>query len=172
MQYHIAILSPDWIELILDGSKTIGCWFTKKRCVPYGKVNRGDIVYMKETGGSVKGLVKGRFTVSAVETFDDITVDVWIDIYASCGHQIFGKSHFAKKGDAFYKPELLPDELKKWNEKKYATLIYIREPVPVAKPFPFEKPKGTGQGDAWVVCSLLSSQSLLQRAQPAFMLGE
>ena len=56
MQYPLAVLSPRWIELILDGRKTIGSWFTKIRCAPYGKVNKGDIIYMKESGGLVKGM--------------------------------------------------------------------------------------------------------------------
>lgn len=65
MKHHLAILSPGWIELILDGSKTIESRFTKVRCAPFGKVHEGDIVYLKESGG----LVKGMFTVAKVETY-------------------------------------------------------------------------------------------------------
>ena len=55
MQRHLAILAPGWIEPILDGTKTIESRFTKVRCAPYGKVHAGDLVYMKESGGPVKG---------------------------------------------------------------------------------------------------------------------
>ena len=41
---HLAILTPSWIELILDGSKTIESRFTKVRCLPFGKVRAGDVV--------------------------------------------------------------------------------------------------------------------------------
>ena len=69
MQHHLAILAPGWIEPILDGSKTIESRFTKVRCAPYGKIHADDLVYMKESGGPVKG----QFTVAEVETFDNRT---------------------------------------------------------------------------------------------------
>lgn len=135
MQHHLAVLLPQRIELILDGRKTIGSWFTKTRRAPYGKVNKGDIVYMKESGG----LVKGQFTVAKVETFDTITsVDV-LDIYANYGEEIFGIRHFSEEWDECYKSGLLAEELKDWNNSKYATLIHITDLIPFEKPFPFPK---------------------------------
>ena len=62
MQHHRAILAKGWIDPILEGAKTIESRFTKVRCAPYGKVNTGDLVYMKECGGPVKG----HFTVAAL----------------------------------------------------------------------------------------------------------
>ena len=135
MQHHLAILLPVWIELILDGSKTIGCWFTKIRCAPYGKVNKGDIIYMKESGG----LVKGMFTVSEVETFDTITSVEVLDIYAHWGQQIFGMRHFSEEWDTFYKSGSLAKALKDWDQSNYATLIHVANPIPFSKPFPFPK---------------------------------
>ena len=135
MQHHLAILLPVWIELILDGSKTIGCWFTKIRCAPYGKVNKGDIIYMKESGG----LVKGMFTASEVETFDTITSVEVLDIYAHYGQQIFGMRHFSEEWDTFYKSGSLAKELKDWDQSNYATLIHVANPIAFAKPFPFPK---------------------------------
>ena len=79
MKYHLAILTPGWIDLILDGSKTIESRFTKVRCAPFGKVHEGDSVYLKESGG----LVKGMFRVAEVETFENLT--------ASQRHDIFDK---------------------------------------------------------------------------------
>ena len=58
MKYHLAILTPGWIDLILDGSKTIESRFTKVRCAPFGKVHEGDSVYLKESGGLVKGMFR------------------------------------------------------------------------------------------------------------------
>ena len=151
MQYHLAILLPRWIELILGGRKTIGSWFTKIRCAPYGKVNKGDIIYMKESGR----LVEGMFTVSEVKTFDAITSVEVLDIYANYGQEIFGMCHFSEEWDDFYKSGLLAAALKDWDESNYATLIHITNPIAFAKPFPFpkrdqrswvllDKPLGTG----------------------------
>ena len=135
MQHHLAILLPHWIELILDGSKTIGSWFTKIRCAPYGKVNKGDMVYMKESGG----LVKGMFTVFEVQTFNSITSVEVLDIYANYGQQIFGMHHFSEKWDEFYKSGSLAKALKDWDQSNYATLIHIAKPIAFGKPFPFPK---------------------------------
>ena len=135
MQHHLAILKPWWIELILDGSKTIGSWFTKIRCAPYGKVNKDDIIYMKESGG----LIKGMFTVSEVETFDTITSVEVLDIYAHCGQQIFGMRHFSEEWDEFYKSGSLAKALKDWDQSNYATLIHVANPIAFGKPFPFPK---------------------------------
>ena len=135
MQNHLAILLPRWIELILDGSKTIGSWFTKIRCAPYGKVNKGDIIYMKEPGG----LVKGQFTVVEVETLDTITSVEVLNIYADYGQQIFGMRHFSEEWDEFYESGSLAEALKDWDQSNYATLIHIAKPIAFGKPFPFPK---------------------------------
>ena len=135
MQYHLAILLPCRIELILDGRKTIGSWFTKIRCAPYGKVNKGDIIYMKESGG----LVEGMFTVFEVETFDVITSVEVLDIYANYGQQIFGMRHFSEEWDELYKSGSLAKELKDWDNSKYATLIHITNPITFTEPVPFPK---------------------------------
>ena len=70
MNHHLAILYPVWIELILDGSKTIESRFSKVRCAPFGKVSTGDTVYLKVSGGPVKG----HFTVADVTTFENLTL--------------------------------------------------------------------------------------------------
>ena len=85
MKYHLAILTPGWIDLILDGSKTIESRFTKVRCAPFGKVHEGDSVYLKESGG----LVKGMFRVAQVETFENLNRSGIQAIYERCGQAIF-----------------------------------------------------------------------------------
>ena len=146
MQHHLAILYPRWIKLILDESKTIGYWFYRDRRAPYGKVNEGDIVYMKESGG----LVKGMFTVSKVETCDTITSVGVLNIYANCGQQMLGMRHFSEEWDEFYKSGGLAEELKKWDKSKYATLIHITDVIKFSKTFPFRIPKPS-PWDSWVV---------------------
>ena len=80
MKHHLAILSPGWIELILDGSKTIESRFTKVRCAPFRKVHEADSVYLKESGG----LVKGMFTVAEVETYENLTDAQICDLFYNC----------------------------------------------------------------------------------------
>lgn len=125
---------------------------TKYKHALHSKVNKDDIIYMKESGG----LVKGQFTVAKVKTFDTITsVDV-LDIYANYGQQIFGMRHFSEEWDECYKSGLLAEELKDWNNSKYATLIHITALIPFPKPFRFPK----RDQRSWVLLDAPLKQSL------------
>ena len=122
MKHHLAILSPGWIELILSGDKTIESRFSKRRCAPFGKVDAGDVVFMKESGG----LVKGAFRVAKVDTIEKLTYELRIAIDACFREQIFGTPYFTEHWD-------------QWKASKYATLLHIAEPVAFAEPFVFPK---------------------------------
>lgn len=130
MQYHLAILTQPWLELILDGKKTIESRFTKIRCAPYAKIDIGDIVYLKESGGPVKG----QFTASEVETYTDLTLEMLNEINRCYHRDIFVDSQFQE----FWK---------KWSASKYATLIHVDNVIAYKNPFPFPKKDAR----AWVV---------------------
>ena len=139
MKHHLAILSPGWIKLILDGSKTIESRFTKVRCAPFGKVHEGDIVFLKELGG----LVKGAFRVGKVETFENLTTAQICDLfYTEYREQIFSTS----VSDSMCDP---PD---KWLTAKHATLIHIAETLEFNTPFAVHK----RDRRAWVVYDHIS----------------
>lgn len=125
VKHHLAILSPGWIELILDGSKTIKSRFTKVRCAPFRKVHEGDSVYLKESGG----LVKGMFTVAEVETYEHLTDAQICDLF----YKEYREQIFSSLSASMRRP---PD---KWLTAKHATLIHISDPVAFDKPFPFPK---------------------------------
>ena len=133
MKHHLAILTPGWIELILDGSKTIESRFTKVRCVPFRKVDTGDIVYMKESGG----LVKGQFTVAKVETFENLTHAQICDLF----YKEYREQIFSSLSASMQRPP------EKWLTAKHATLIHVADPIAFDKPFSF-----TQRGrSAWIV---------------------
>ena len=131
MKYHLAILAKGWSELILDGKKTIESRFSQNRCAPFGKVNKGDIVYMKESAG----LVKGMFRVAKVETFENLRQTEITVLYREYRDQIF---------ISFGTDNEPP---KKWLSSKHATLIHIHSPVKFDTPFSFPK----RDSRAWVV---------------------
>lgn len=133
MKYHIAILSPGWTELILDGSKTIESRFTKVRCAPFGKVHEGDIVYLKESGG----LVKGMFRVAEVETYENLTDGQICDLF----YKEYREQIFSSRSALMRRPP------EKWLTAKHATLIHISDPVTFDDPLPFPK----RDPRAWVV---------------------
>ena len=132
-KYHLGVFTPGWIELILDELKTIESRFTKTRCAPFNKVRKGDVVYMKESGGHILGLA----TVAKVETFEDLTLEK--------KQQLFKKHHKA----IFYNiwVQSSDDLPEKWRTAKHATLIHLTDPVPFQPPVAFKK----DDRRAWVV---------------------
>ena len=133
MKYHLAILAPGWTELILDGSKTIESRFTKVRCAPFGKVHEGDSVYLKESGG----LVKGMFTVAKVETFENLTESQICDLF----YKEYREQIFSSLSAAMQRPP------EKWLTAKHATLIHVSDPIAFDEPFRYRQ-KGRS---AWIV---------------------
>lgn len=155
MKYHLAILTPGWTELILDGSKTIESRFTKVRCAPFGQVNAGDIVYMKESGG----LVKGMFTVAKVETFENLTEGQICNLF----YKEYREQIFASLSASMQRP---PD---KWLTAKHATLIHVSgSPIAFDEPFPYRQ-KGRS---AWLVLNApLHDRSTLRGIAPESLVG-
>lgn len=158
MNHHLAILSKGWIDLILDRKKTIESRFTKNRCAPFGKVNAGDIVYLKESGGSVKGM----FRVAKVETFENLTRRQIYKLYYEHHDAIF-TSLFKEDGGVGF----LPMPPAKWLDSKYATLIHITDPLKFEEPYPLPFKKRDQR--AWVlldaplhVCEICEDNYLLE----------
>ena len=133
MRYHLAILAPGWTERILDGSKTIESRFTKVRCAPFGKVHEGDSVYLKESGG----LVKGMFTVAKVETFEHLTEGQICDLF----YKEYREQIFSAMSASMQRPP------EKWLTAKHATLIHVSDPIAFDEPFRYRQ-KGRS---AWLV---------------------
>lgn len=122
MQYHLAIFTQPWLDLILDGQKTIDSRLTKVRCTPHGKINVGDIIYLKER----VGYVKGEFTASKVETYEDLTPEMLQDLYSRYHKEIFVGLE-------------LQGFREKWLTSKYATFIHVSNVHSYENPFPFPK---------------------------------
>lgn len=53
---HLAVFVAPFLEHILSGKKTVESRFSTVRFPPYGRVSRGDLVLLKESGGPVVGI--------------------------------------------------------------------------------------------------------------------
>lgn len=53
---HLAIFVEPFLSYVLDGRKTVESRFSCVRCPPYRRVQRGDVVLLKASGGPVVGL--------------------------------------------------------------------------------------------------------------------
>lgn len=53
---HLAILVEPYLGYVLDGRKTIESRFSVVQCAPYKRVETGDIVLLKRSGGPIVGV--------------------------------------------------------------------------------------------------------------------
>lgn len=121
MKKHLAILNQPFLDLILDGKKTIESRFTKVRCAPYGVVKEGDIILLKESGGPVLG----EFTAGYVETFDGLNEKALVKLATKYGRRIYSEAD--------------QDFWQKRRDVRYATLIDVTSPIRYEKPFFYPK---------------------------------
>lgn len=124
---HLAIFRQPFLNLILEGKKTIESRFSCVKCAPFGVIGRGDVVLLKKGGG----LVLGEFKVAKVKTFDNLTPIIMTEIKDKYGVQICANSDF-------------------WKTKqkcRYATLIYVSNLIRYDKPYSYPKKDRRG----WVV---------------------
>ena len=126
---HLGVFSPPFIDLILDGRKTIESRFTKVRCAPYGIIKTGDVVLMKDVGGPVRG----EFQVSRVEVFTNLTESIIKDLAREYGAALCSDAD--------------PEFWEHRNASKYATFMYVSNPIRYHKPQLYPKRDRRG----WVV---------------------
>jgi predicted transcriptional regulator len=55
---HLAVFIGDAIEKILKGEKTVEARLSLDKIIPFSKIKKGDIVYLKQSGGGVWGQVE------------------------------------------------------------------------------------------------------------------
>lgn len=53
---HLAIFIEPYLSYILAGRKTVESRFGMRRYAPFGRVSRGDIIFLKRSGGPIVGL--------------------------------------------------------------------------------------------------------------------
>lgn len=126
---HLAIFNPPFLDLILEGRKTLEGRFSKVRCAPFGVVEKGDVVLMKESGGPVRG----SFVVAHVESFENLASEKFEELEMRYGTALCADA------DPQY-----------WERRRacpYATLLQVAQPHRFERPFPFPKKDRRG----WVV---------------------
>lgn len=53
---HLAILNQPYLDRIIVGQKTVESRFTKSRIPPFGRVNGGDVLFLKQSAGPIIGI--------------------------------------------------------------------------------------------------------------------
>lgn len=131
---HVAILRKSWnlLPKILSGEKTIESRWYKARFAPWDKVNKGDIIYFKNSGEKVTAKAKVNKVLQFKE-LDEVVFNKIIDNYADeiC---------------------LLETEYNEYYQSKnYCILIFLDQTSvkTIVKPFDIDK-SGYGVSTAWM----------------------
>jgi hypothetical protein len=125
---HLAVLVEPYLQLLLDGEKTVESRFARVKCPPHGVIRKGDTVLLKKSGGPVVG----AFRVGAVWSYE-IDADSWDDI------QLRFSKAICPQGDDF------------WGERQGARFATLMKVQCVATFEPVNWPKRDRRG--WVVIS-------------------
>ena len=131
---HIAIMKKSWglIGKIISGEKKIESRWYKSKHSPWGKIEKGDTVYFKDSGEPVS--IKAE--VKKVISFSDLTPQKVSQILNK-----YGKDIGIEKSKILEFVEL-------FKNKKYCLLIFLKNPQKI-KPFEINK-AGFGAMSAWL----------------------
>jgi len=69
LRSHIAILKRRYLNLILDGRKTLECRLTRIACSPFRRIEPGEIIRLKESSGPIRA----QAVAKRVLFFDKLT---------------------------------------------------------------------------------------------------
>lgn len=72
---HLGVFVEPFLQYILDGKKTIETRFSIVRCAPFERVEDGDVILLKKSGGAVVGICRirsARFYRLEKDSWDEI----------------------------------------------------------------------------------------------------
>lgn len=96
---HLAVVHRRYLDLILEGRKTVESRLTRVRCEPFGKIDIGDRVYFKEQSGPIRAVA----TVGALRSHEGLTPGAIRRLRVEHNDQILGgRDYWALKRDARY----------------------------------------------------------------------
>ena len=127
MANHLAVLKRAYLELILSGQKTIECRLTRTPKPPFGVLQTGQRIYLKQSSGPVRGLAKaGKVICRRIDGPEDLR-----EIRQEYGGEIMAKDGFWESNGG----------------AGYCTLIFLEEVRGIREPFWISKRDMRG----WVV---------------------
>lgn len=130
---HLAILVEPYLQFILEGKKTVESRFSTRRFAPYNRVEKGDVVLLKQSSGPIVGVCQVAYA-----WFYELDPDSWRTIKKDFAIAICAQD---------------PDFWKQREAASFATLMRI-ENVKSISPIKFTKRDRRG----WVVLQESSGQ--------------
>lgn len=138
---HLAILVEPYLQFILDGKKTVESRFSTRKFAPYNRVEKGDVVLLKQSSGPIVGICQVSYV-----WFYQLEPESWRTIKESFATAICAQD---------------PDFWKQREAASFATLMRIQN-VKSIEPIKFVKRDRRG----WVVLHESSSQLQLDLGIP------
>lgn len=131
---HVAIMKKSWglTQKILSGQKKIESRWYKSKYPPWGKIEKGDIVYFKDSGEPVS--IKAE--VGKVISFSDLTPKKVKRILGEYGD------------DDGIEKDKIKEFFELFRNKKYCLLIFLKNSENI-EPFDISK-VGFGMMSAWL----------------------
>jgi hypothetical protein len=108
---HLGVFVEPYLEAILDGRKTIESRFGVHRCAPFDRVQRGDIIFLKRSGGPVVGMA-----LAAGADYYHLDADVLDDLRGRFATELYAED------EAFWSARA---------DKRFATLIHIDDTLKI-----------------------------------------
>ena len=130
---HLAILVEPYLQFILDGKKTVESRFSTRKFAPYNRVDKGDVVLLKQSSGPIVGLCQVNYV-----WFYQLDPESWRTIREDFAAAICAQN---------------PDFWKEREAATFATLMRIQH-VKSIEPIKFAKRDRRG----WVVLHENSAQ--------------
>lgn len=137
---HLAIMRKSWglIDKIISGQKKIESRWYLMKCRPWDEIRAGDTVYFKDSGEAVRA----KAEVGRVMQFSDLT-------------PLHVKSILDEYGyDDGLEKEEVPEFFRRFRDKKYCLLIFLKDAQAIA-PFSIDK-RGFGTMSAWITLDDIS----------------
>jgi len=130
---HLAIMKKSWrlLPKILSGEKTIESRWYKNRVSPWGKIEKEEIIYFKDSGD----MVTVKAEVSNVLQFSGLNPAKIKEILTRYGEQ----DGIGEEISKYYKM---------FKDKNYCLLIFLKNPKKIT-PFDINK-RGFGLMSAWI----------------------
>jgi ASC-1-like (ASCH) protein len=96
---HLVILKKQYLDAVIDGSKTVESRLLKGKSPPFGRVEPGDKLFFKQSSGPVLATA----TAAAVKSFENLTPAKIAEIKSKYNKYILGSDEYwAGKADSAY----------------------------------------------------------------------
>ncbi len=128
---HVVLIQRRYLEMILDGSKTVECRLSRHRRDPYARVSAGDVLYIKQ----VSGAVRAKGVVARVLSLEGLTPSGVAALRRRYNDMIHGNAEF-------------------WRSRRharYATLVWIESVEGCERAPDYRKRPGFSPRSAWHV---------------------